>query len=180
MKQGKEKKQPMRDLYQIPSEIMHLEELIEASANRWDSTEETNNIIGNYMAGACKGIENAADDICALIVSMESRAFERKKEAMRMIELARAGSGDAKTLKGWLRTAMESSGAKKIEGARFKMTVCRMGGKRPLIIEDESAVPENFKQAKWQTDKEKIRKFLDKEPLSWAHLGDRGTYLRIA
>ena len=77
-------------------------------------------------------------------------------------------------MKAQMKTAMEATGKKKL-GA---FSVCKTGGKAPLLIDGE--VPEEFIKYEPSQDKEKIRQYLESGgELDFAKIGERGTHIRI-
>lgn len=77
-------------------------------------------------------------------------------------------------MKAQMKTAMEATGKKKL-GA---FSVCKTGGKNPLVIDGE--VPEEFIKYEPSQDKEKIRQYLESGgELDFAKIGERGTHVRL-
>lgn len=84
-------------------------------------------------------------------------------------------------LNDYVKMCMENAGINEIETEMHRLKIVKNGGKLPLKIED-SCVPESYmrKEIKEVPDKEKIRAALESgECLTFAHLGDRGTRLKI-
>jgi hypothetical protein len=70
----------------------------------------------------------------------------------------------------------------KIETSKFRLSVVNNGGKIPLIIDDESKMPEQFKivEFKESTDRDAIREALENgEVIEGARLGVRGNRIDI-
>ena len=81
-------------------------------------------------------------------------------------------------MKDRLKSAMEEIGTKEIKTDLHRFKIVGNGGKLPLVI--DGGVPESYKRVELVDDKEKIRKALESgECLTFAHLEDRGTHLKI-
>ena len=75
--------------------------------------------------------------------------------------------------------SMDLLGVTELKGDLHKYKKVKNGGKAPLVY--DGAVPDNFQKIIIQPDTERIREALERgEQLSFAHLGERGTHLRIS
>lgn len=95
--------------------------------------------------------------------------FKRKKEIR---------ENAIKRLKQALITALDIAGKKDITCGEYTLKIKNNGGQQPLKINGE--VPANYMKIKYEPDNELIRKALaDGKNLSFAHLEERGRYLKI-
>lgn len=83
-------------------------------------------------------------------------------------------------LKESLFNSMKMTGRSKVNTTHFTFSICKKGGKKPVIITGE--VPEAYCKVKYEPDKELIRQAIeeDGEVLDFAHIqADTGEYLKM-
>jgi hypothetical protein len=123
------------------------------------------------------------DNYAAYITEVQARAKARKEEADRLANRARINQNTADFLKLRLKQVLEQRGTKKYTTARFDLSVCGNGGKRPVDIHDPNAIPKDMCRhipESWEPDADKIREHLSAgNKLEGAILQPRGTHLRI-
>lgn len=123
-------------------------------------------------------IGDKADAYAVVIAEAKSAAEKFKAESERLGAIAKRYENSIDYMKFRLKQAMEEMGMKELKGDYHKFRIQKNGGKKPMQITGE--VPDNYKKIVYEDDKEKIRKALeDGEELSFAHLEERGTHLRI-
>jgi hypothetical protein len=165
-------------LYQIQNELMPLLEMSQQENMETEMAEA----FREHTAALIEAFDAKADDYAALIRTCESRADERLVEAERLQTLAARDKALADRLRNTLLEAMQATGRKRVETSRFALSVVQNGGKIPVQIHDETALPEQFKIPVWSTkiDKEAIRAALERgEAIDGAALGQRGTRLSL-
>lgn len=124
-------------------------------------------------------IDAKADSYADVIAAITSRASACKAEADRLATRAKTYENSVKRLKNRLMEVMVQMDRKKIETDLHTFSIQKNGGKRPLEI-DEERVPDSYKRVILETDKELIRKCLDKgQELDFARYGETGSHLRI-
>jgi hypothetical protein len=166
-------------LYLITDE---LKRLIDAFDHFGHESSEAAEAIKEHTALLVEAFDAKADDYAALIRTAETRAAARNEESERMRKLAQDDEALASRLRLALMTAMKETGRLKVQTARFKLSVQNNGGKIPVIINDESSLPEAFRVPKVSItiDKDGIREELEKGvTVPGATLGERGQRLNL-
>lgn len=127
-----------------------------------------------------EAIEDKADNYAKVMRNMESDIAAIDAEVERLQNRKRTLSNGINRMKQALYTNMKEMGKEKIKTELFSFTIAKNGGKTPLIIPDEKAVPMEYQVASYSIDKDKIREALDNgEYLEFAAYGERGESLRI-
>lgn len=165
-------------LYHITTELQAILDL----ADRCGSDEEMAAAVAEHAAALDGALADKADAYAALIRSLEARAEAREAEADRMYNLGKTDAALADRLRTALREAMERTGRTKIETPRFRLSVRANGGKVPVVVEDESALPAIYRVPVYaeKIDKDGVREALERgETVPGARLGERGTRLDL-
>lgn len=126
-------------------------------------------------------IEVKADGYAAVMTEIKGRANTVSTEINRLKAIEDRLNFTIKRMEDRLKTAMEEIGKKEIKTDLHRFKIVGNGGLKPLDI-DEGCVPEEYTktEVKQVPDKDKIRKALESgECLTFAHLEDRGTHLKI-
>lgn len=126
-------------------------------------------------------IEVKADGYAVVLAEIEGRINTVNREIGRLEAIESALSNTRCRMIDRFKTAMEDIGKKEIKTDLHRFKIVGNGGKQPLDI-NESCVPEEYlkTEVKQVPDKDKIRKALESgECLTFAHLEDRGTHLKI-
>jgi len=166
-------------LYLITEE---LKSLIDAFDRFGHESPEAAEAIREHTEAIVEAFDAKADDYAALIRTAETRAAARNEESERMRKLAQDDETLATRLRNALMEAMKRTNRTKVQTARFKLSVQNNGGKIPVIINDESALPEEFRVPKVTTviDKESLREKLESgATVPGATLGERGQRLNL-
>lgn len=165
----------MANLFQLTGEMMELMD--------WMSDPDVDSqAIQDTMEGLQAEIETKAEQYCYVIRQFEADAEMYKKEAERFKQKQTVAENNAKRMKLMVQRAMELTGHEKgMDAGLFKLKVVGNGGAKPIIYDGD--VPEQYQRVKYETDAEKVRKYLETLPnpeaCAWAHFGDRGTHLSI-
>jgi len=123
-------------------------------------------------------IEVKADGYAVVMSEIEGRANIVAKEINRLKAIEDRLVATHKRMKDRLKSAMEELHTNEIKTDLHRFKIVKNGGKLPLVI--DGGVPESFQRVEYVDDKEKIRKALESgECLTFAHLEDRGTHLKI-
>lgn len=123
-------------------------------------------------------IEVKADGYAVVLSEIEGRADIVAKEINRLKAIEDRLVATHKRMKDRLKSAMEELHTNEIKTDLHRFKIVKNGGKLPLVI--DGGVPESYKRVELVDDKEKIRKALESgECLTFAHLEDRGTHLKI-
>ena len=165
----------MNTLYELTNDYKSLLDL----AGSMDADElETFNDTLEAVLGE---IEVKADGYAVVLAEIEGRINTVNREIGRLEAIESALSNTRRRMIDRLKTAMEDIGKKEIKTDLHRFKIVGNGGKQPLDI-NEGCVPEEYTKTeiKQVPDKDKIRKALESgECLTFAHLEDRGTHLKI-
>ncbi|MFB2979691.1 siphovirus Gp157 family protein [Microseira sp. BLCC-F43] len=169
-----------RTLFSISAEIGELTALLDEIE---DNDSEGEQLITSWLEQLGEERDRKLDNYAALISELQARAAVRKAEAKRLSDLAAKDEKKAEMLKERLKYFFEVNKLKTIDTARYKLTLAKNGGKAPLIVDESvspTSLPEKFQKISVDLDKAAIRSALEAgESLDFAHLGDRGSSLRI-
>lgn len=170
---------PKRTLFNISDDLQRLNDLLDEVGDDAQQQE----LINNWLDSVGEERDRKLDGYAALISEMTTRADVRKAEARRLQELAATDESRARLLKDRLKWFFETHNITKVETPRYRLQLQRNGGRAPLILKDDlspTQLPEQFQQVSIDPDTVAIREALEAgESLEWAHLGERGTSIRI-
>lgn len=144
------------------------------------------------------------DGIAGVLQQFRSWGELRKAESKRYADLAKQAEEDYQRLADYVLALMEERGAKKLEGARYKLTAAGNGGVAPLEIAQPDLVPLELKSVTLRVDadqaediceqflghveliggpepdRRRIRERLEAgEGVPGCRIGDRGKHLRV-
>lgn len=165
----------MNTLYELTNDYKSLLDL--AGSMDTDEIETFNDTLEAVLGE----IEVKADGYAVVLAEIEGRINTVNREIGRLEAIESALSNTRRRMIDRLKTAMEDIGKKEIKTDLHRFKIVGNGGKQPLDI-NESCVPEEYlkTEVKQVPDKDKIRKALESgECLTFAHLEDRGTHLKI-
>lgn len=166
-------------LYAITEEM---QSLLDAFDTHGAESPEAEAAIREHAAAIAEAFDAKADNYAALIRTCEARAEGRREEAERMLALARSDESLADRLRLALKSAMEVTGRTKVDTPRFRLAVRGNGGKVPVLVEDEAALPDQYRVqvVTSKLDRDAIRSALEAgNAVAGARLGERGTRLDI-
>lgn len=166
-------------LYMIASELI---ELLDAMDVGYADDAGAQEAIAQHAAALAEAFDQKADDYAALIRVCATRAAARREEAERMLMLAKDDERKAERLTTMLFDAMIATQRTKVETGRFRLSIKKNGGKIPVVITDENALPVDFRVPKVTEviDKDAIRESLEAgNVVPGAELGQRGQRLEI-
>jgi hypothetical protein len=165
-------------LYAITTEMQAILEAIDQAAGN----PEAEAALTDHLASIAEGFDAKADAYGQLIRVCEARAGARREEAERMVALAASDEATADRLRTALLKAMQVTGRLKVETPHFRFAVRNNGGKIPLLVTDEAAIPVAYRVPKVTEvlDKEAIRADLEAgKAVPGAALGQRGVRLEL-
>lgn len=111
-------------------------------------------------------------------LDMEARKAKELADAFKAKQQARENS--IKAMKNTLLMALDQMGMSEMAAGDFTIKIAKNGGKQPLVIDDESNIPDSMMKVIYEPDKELIRKALEEgQDLGFAHLEERGRNIRI-
>lgn len=170
-------------LYHITAEMQAVQDAFERCGGDGDSCDPEGAVAMREHIDALVGAFDAkAESYAALIRNAESRAEARKAEATRILALSAADSRLATRLRQALMEAMQATGRTTVQTALFALSVRQNGGKRPVVVEDEESIPEQFRIPTFgsKLDRDALRDALESgESVPGASLGERGVRLDL-
>lgn len=163
-------------LYELKEEYLKILQLIEDP----DADPE---LIAGTLECIDYDIEDKLDGYAAVLSELNSDMEKIAAEIKRLTERKKQIEKRADAMKERIKEAMIAIGKKKIVTPLHAFSVCKNGGKAPLIlkegIEAGDVWPEHVKTT-YDIDKEAIRKYLEGGgECSYARLGERKESLRI-
>ena len=169
------------NLLEIGQDVNALAELIDGLEGG-EMTPETEAALESFFAEIGEARDRKLDGYCALIRTWILRAAARREETERLAMLVQSEENKAKILKERLKMFLEMTGTKRIDTARYRITLCGNGGKLPLDYpEDPTQLPETFQRIEIKADTETIRNALENgEDVPGCRLLPRGSHVRIA
>ena len=165
----------MATLYELSEQYL---DLLEACDGELDNAE-----IASKLNTVESDIENKVANGIALIQTLKRRAESYDAEITRLVKLKKAAEKNAANIQAYYLDNLRYIGKKKVATSKGTMTVAKSGGKCPMIIDDEKAVPVEYKITRYEEviDKEQLRLALENgEVIDGAHLEERKEYLKIS
>ena len=128
-------------------------------------------------------IEIKCENGISVIQNLQAKATAMDAEIKRLTQCKKAIESRIASIKDYYIYELSSIGKKKVLTNLGTMTVAKVGGKKPLKIDDETAIPQEYfnQRTVYELDKEKLRTAIeDGEVVKGAHLEERGSYLKIS
>lgn len=120
-----------------------------------------------------------ADSYAAVRTMLKGRRDVVKGEIARLQAVLKTLDSNIGRMEDSLQTAMVQMGKKEIKTDLHRFRIVNNGGVLPIVIDGD--VPDSYTKVILEPDMAKIRAALDAgEQLPFAHLGERGTHLRIS
>ncbi len=172
----------MPTLIEIGDEFAALQTLVEEAAdNDGELTPDHDAAFTQWFAELGEQRDRKLDGYASLIREHELRSAARKEEAERLQKRVSADANLARRLKQRLKDWMERNGQRKIETARYRLSVCGNGGVQPVDVGSLAELPPSLKIVTEAADVKAIReRLLAGESVPGCRLRDRGTSLRIS
>jgi hypothetical protein len=151
----------MRSLFSISADLLALEEMLSETGGEI-TDDEAGVALDKFFDELGEERDAKIDNYAALIRQFEAKAEARQAEAYRLQQLAATDANNAKRLKARLQAFFELHGIKKLETARFKLSVQANGGKAPLIVPEQwerepASAPERYHKVTVSLDRDMIR-----------------------
>ena len=170
----------MSSLFEIAEDALALSDLVDELDGDITGQEEA---VAAFFAEGEDAIAKKVEGYCQLIDDATAKAKARKEQSARIAALAKTDENKAKFLKARLKEAFELLQITKLETATHKLSIAKNGGKLSVIVDDESAVLEQYGSCVVILDgeaKDNLRADLaDGVEVKGARFGERGTSLRI-
>lgn len=172
----------MPTLLEIGEEVRALQDLLDELED--GDITEVEATIDKWIKETSGALNVKLDGYCALIREKELLAAARREEAERLMKRVRVDENLAVRLEDRLRLFMKSTGNLKIETNRYKLSVCKNGGKVPLVFDvPPEKLPEKYRneETTYKADSDTIRADLAAGiSIPGCSLGARGDHLRIS
>lgn len=131
------------------------------------------------LEGLSGEVAQKVDAYAAVRTTLKGRRETVKKEIDRLTAIMKSIDSNIDRMDDAVQGAMDVMGVTELKSDLHKYKIVRNGGKAPLVY--DGAVPDNFQKIIIQPDTERIRAALEAgEQLSFAHLGERGSHLKIS
>ena len=171
-----------RTIYDISADLAALETILHE--NGGDITDpQAAEALAEWERELETDLAGKVDRYCALIAEMEVRAAARRAEADRLVDLAKSDEKASESLRDRLRFIWQTRNLAPLQTARFRVSLARNGGKRPLDIRvgpDQLPAWAVKRREIVETDKDAIRARLEAgEALEFASLMERGSRISI-
>ncbi|MGH9767210.1 MAG: siphovirus Gp157 family protein [Blastocatellia bacterium] len=174
----------MRTLFAISDDLLLLDQMLSETGGEI-AEDEAGQALERWFDQLGEERDRKLNGICWLIREFEARSEARELAAKALMASSGADLNSAKRLKSRVKLFLETHGLLKVQTEHFKLGIAQNGGIVPLIVpdawkEDPANAPEAFQRRIIQLDNEAIREAIrNDEETRGAHLGDRGTHLRI-
>jgi hypothetical protein len=164
-------------LFQIERDLVTLMDA-RAEADTQARLEGCDEAIAEYVIREVEKVDNIRGYLRHCEVMEAAAAAEADTQKRR----AEAWGNRADALKRACVMALGIAGKKSVEGRTGQLSIRANGGKLPLIIDDETAIPSDYTPMTitYPLDKDKLRKALEAgEGVPGAHLAERGVHLVV-
>lgn len=159
----------MSNLYELTGKYLQIQAVLESDDENypWDALtvgEELDKKLENYGR---------------IIRNFEADINGYDAEIKRLTELRKSRQKAVDRLKEAVFDSMKKTGRPKVDTGLFHFTIAKKVGVKPLVIDGD--VPAQYCKVVYEPDKALIREAIeqDGEVLDFAHLEERGEYLRI-
>ena len=145
--------------------------------------DEDNAEVADALNAIESDIEDKVKNGIGLIQTLKRRAENYDAEIKRLSSLKKATENNVERIQNNYLDNLRRIGKTKVVTPIGTMTLAKSGGKRKMIIDDESLVPAEFKTTRYEEiiDKDALRDSLENgEVIDGAHLEERGQYLKIS
>lgn len=174
----------MRSLFDISDDLLALADLL-TEVGGDVSDDDAGAALESWFDSLGDERDRKIDGYCSLIQEMAARSKAREEEAKRLQHLSIVDLNAVKRLKDRLKAFLDLHDIKKLETARFKVSVVKNGGVAPLVYpRDWEEYPE-LAPPEWQKRITTVNLAALREAVEGGQevpgcsLADRGTHLRI-
>ncbi len=171
-----------RTLYNIGLDVLAIDDLVmEAYEDRESITDEEQETIDNFVKEIFKNQVKKLEDYGYLIVQADADAKSFAEEENRLRAKKQAYLNKRDRLKNSVFEYMKLTGTKKKKAGNITFTVCKNGGKSPLLASIlPEALPEKYQVIRIDPNNDAIRKDLeDGQVVEGMELGERGSHVRV-
>lgn len=169
-----------RTLWSIGDDLMALDDLLEEMEGEITDCEP---IIDKWFAELANDLKGKMDGYAAYICELEARSESRKAESQRLGNRAKIDQNLADWLRERMRAFFTLRDIKKLETARYRLSLCGNGGKTPMKVDlPAEKLPDKYRKVKtvYEQDTDAIRKDLEAGvELEFARFLPKGNHVRI-
>ena len=172
----------MPSLYDLTEDLIKLEvTIIEALEERGELTSDEQAMIDQAITEIREGSKEKLVGYAKVLLGMKARQQMIEAEYKRLRTKAEAVKNAQKRMKEAIHLYMDTAELKKIEAGSFAFTICKNGGKTPLLANIlPEALPEKYQVVRIDADNEMIRRDLeDGQVIEGMELGVRGTHVKV-
>lgn len=159
----------MSSLYELTGKYLQIQAVLEAGDEEYPIDTLT---IGEQL-------DQKLENYGRIIRNFESDIENYDAEIKRLTDLKKNRQKAIDRLKNGVMDSMKQTNRPKVSTNLFSFTIAKKGGLKPLVLDGN--VPAQYCRVVYEPDKTLIRKAIeeDGEVLDFAHLEERGEYLRI-
>ena len=172
----------MPSLYDLTEDLIKLEvTIIEALEEHGELTNDEQAMIDQAITEIREGSKEKLVGYAKVLLGMKARQQMIEAEYKRLRTKAEAVKNAQKRMKEAIHLYMDTAELKKIEAGSFAFTICKNGGKTPLLASIlPEALPEKYQVVRIDADNEMIRRDLeDGQVIEGMKLGVRGTHVKV-
>ncbi|WP_238725276.1 siphovirus Gp157 family protein [Diplocloster agilis] len=164
------------------STLYELKEEHEALMNMLYDEEVDEQTVFDTLEGIEGEIEEKADNYAKIMKLLSADTEALKNEEDRLKRRRETLENNIDRMKRRLYETMKETGKAKFKTQLFSFSIVKNGGKQPLKLDvvDVSEIPSEYLIPQPpKPDNDAIRKALEEQELTWAHLEPRGEHLTI-
>lgn len=163
----------MANLYEIASDYLLLLDIMSNDELEAEELKDT-------LEGVEGELEIKAENYAKIMKNIEGDIKALKEEEKRLSTRRKALEKNVERLKQALFNVMKETGKTKFKTELFNFSICKNGGKLPVIVDVETSyLPDELVKIVESPDLEAISRLLDAGDFTYAHYGERGESLRI-
>lgn len=163
-------------LYEITGEAAKLQAAFDAA-----ETDEEALAALNAYDGTIDDLNKKAEGYAKLLRNWDAEAKALKEEEKRLAARRKARENGIAWMKDYLKNSMEFLGIKNLTAGIFKLAIQKNGGRPPLVIEDESKIPDEYWDITRAVNKSRLYEAVAVDGLivDGVSIGEQGESLRI-
>ena len=172
----------MPSLYDLTEDLIKLEiTIIEALEERGELTTDEQAMIDQAITEIREGSKEKLIGYAKVLLGMKARQQMIEAEYKRLRTKAEAVKNAQTRMKEAIHLYMDTAELKKIEAGSFAFTICKNGGKTPLLLTClPEGLPEKYQVVRIDLNNDLVRQDLeDGKEISGATLGVRGTHVKV-
>lgn len=173
----------MPTLYKITEELIALEEtIVEEFEEHGTISPDTRKVIDEWIGDIRTASQEKLQGYAKIIMNLQAKQKAIDEEKKRLSKRSVAVLNSIKALKENVKFFMDTAELKKVEAGAFSFTVCKNGGKLPLLLNClPESLPEAYQVKTISSDNDKLRTdLIDGKLIEGVELGARGTNVRVS